>query len=290
LNTANKFFETPMGVLLNLYEHEKNQFPIAAKPHNLPSDLIISLTSHQLRFKWLHLTIESLLEQTIIADQIILWIAEGEMEELPQSVISLSEKIEIKGTKDLKSFKKIIPSILAFPNAYIVICDDDIYYPRLWLQNLIDGAQLNPNMIAAGAVHRFHATSEQQLAPYCDWSFDVQDNLARLPSQDILPIGVGGVLYPPNSLHEDTTRIELIQELCPRGDDLWLYAMSKMRNYLPIKVGKKLHPIFWPGTQNNGLFIENMFQHDDIAIHKLTQRYGPAIFQTPAINLLKPTL
>lgn len=273
-----KFFETPMGVLLNLYEQEKIQFPITAKQHSLSSELIVSLTSHRPRFKWLHLTIESLLEQTARPDKLILWIANHEIGDLPKSLTTLAHKIEIRATEDLKSFKKIIPSLIAFPNAHIAICDDDIYYPRLWLQHLIEGSQANPTAIAAGAVHRFHTITAHQLAPYCDWSFDVQDGLARMPSRDTLPIGVGGVLYPPNSLHEDTTNIEILQELCPRGDDLWLYVMSKMRAYLPVKVGRKLQPIFWPGTQSHGLFLENMFQHDDIAIQKLSKRYGSKIF------------
>ena len=288
MKVAHKFFETPMGVLLNLYEKEKTHFPIKAIRHNLKNDLIVSLTSYRPRFEWLHLTIESLLEQTITPDKIILWIAQNEMADLPPNTTSLASKIEIRATKDLKSFKKIVPSILAFPTAYILICDDDIYYPRNWLKTLVDGSQENPKAIAAVPLHRFHATSDHQLAPYCDWSFDVQDNLARAPNRDTLPIGVGGVLYPPNSLHEDTTNIKLILELCPRGDDLWLHAMSKMRDYLPVKVGRKLQPIFWPGTQSNGLFIENMFQHDDIAIQKLSKRYGPTIFETPANDLLKP--
>ena len=45
------------------------------KKHQLPAPLIVSLTSYPVRFKTLPKTLKCLLNQSIIPDKIILWIA-----------------------------------------------------------------------------------------------------------------------------------------------------------------------------------------------------------------------
>ncbi|TAM63345.1 MAG: hypothetical protein EPN49_02390 [Rhodanobacter sp.] len=90
MTAMTKFFETPMGKLLAFYENQKRIAPIAPKRHGLDSQLIVSMTSYGPRFKWLHLTINSLLEQTIIPDAILLWISDDEINDLPDSVRDLS--------------------------------------------------------------------------------------------------------------------------------------------------------------------------------------------------------
>jgi hypothetical protein len=44
-------------------------------PHNLPGELIVSLTSYPDRFPTLHKTVRSLLSQDMLADRTILWVA-----------------------------------------------------------------------------------------------------------------------------------------------------------------------------------------------------------------------
>ncbi|WP_157469103.1 glycosyltransferase family 2 protein [Dyella thiooxydans] len=273
-----------MGKLLTLYENQKRVDPITPKHHGLNGQLIVSMTSYAPRFKWLHLTIKSLLEQTIIPDALVLWIAEEELNLLPDSVRALSKKIVIEPTKNLYSYKKIIPALRAYHQAHIVICDDDIYYPRGWLEGLVCGFGNFKRAVFAHSVHRFHYSPSGQIAPYYDWSFDVQDNKARQRSFDTLAVGVGGVLYPHGSLHPDVTDESLFTSLCPGGDDLWLYVMARLNGFLPVKVGNRLHPIFWPGTQSVGLFKENMYKNDDIAIAKLMAHYGKEIFN-PAVDV-----
>ncbi|MFC5581100.1 glycosyltransferase family 2 protein [Rhodanobacter terrae] len=272
-----------MGKLLTLFEDQKRTSPITPKHHDLGSKLIISMTSYGPRFKWLHLTIKSLLEQTIIPDAIVLWIAEEEMGSLPNSVRELSDKITIAPTRNLYSYKKIVPALRAYPHAHIVICDDDIYYPRHWLEELVRSFAIFGKAILAHSVHRFHYLPNGQMAPYYDWSFDVQDNRSRTRSSDTIAVGVGGVLYPCGSLHSDVTDESLFTELCPRGDDLWLYVMARLNGFFPIKVGNRLHPIFWPDTQSVGMFRENMYKNDDVAISKLASHYGKEVFLTEAI-------
>jgi hypothetical protein len=160
-----------------------------------------------------------------------------------------------------------------------VICDDDIYYPRHWLESLTSEFEKSAMATLAHSVHRFHYLPDGKLASYYDWSFDVQDNMARARSSDTIPVGVGGVFYPCGSLHSDVSDESLFSQLCPKGDDLWLYVMARLNGFLPVKVGRRLHPIFWPGSQSVGMFKENMYTNDDIAIAKLISYYGEEIFK-----------
>ena len=70
---------------------EVSRFPkhSDAPRHQLPSRLIVSLTSYPARFKTLGLTIRSLLDQTVKPDLIVLWVDHAAMASLPQSVTEL---------------------------------------------------------------------------------------------------------------------------------------------------------------------------------------------------------
>ena len=41
--------------------------------------------------------------------------------------------------------------------------------------------------------------------------------------------GVGGVLYPPGSLHPEVTNEEVFLDICRYADDVWFYAMALMQ-------------------------------------------------------------
>lgn len=46
--------------------------------------------------------------------------------------------------------------------------------------------------------------------------------------------GVGGVIYPPNSLAPEVLDEEIFSSICPTADDVWFTAMAK-KNGTPIK-------------------------------------------------------
>ena len=77
-------------------------------------EIIISLTTYSLRIHNVYIALESLLNQTIKPNRIILWLAEEEFNEanLPISVLRLKERgVEIRFCEDYKSYKKLIPTL-----------------------------------------------------------------------------------------------------------------------------------------------------------------------------------
>ncbi|WP_155265116.1 glycosyltransferase family 2 protein [Sphingomonas segetis] len=248
--------------------------PTTACPHALPGELIASLTSYPARFRTLRRTLACLLDQTVKADRTILWIAQEHLNQLPTEVRRLETRgLEIRACDDLRSYKKLIPALEAFPNAFIATADDDAYYPRNWLEELVNGID-TPRVITCHRAHRLKQTGNCNVAPYLEWDFDVQDEASRRPSADLLPTGVGGILYPPHSLDPRIVNRALFERLAPFGDDLWFYWCARMAGTLHKKVGGRMSLVVWSGSQQTALWSGNEAGGNDRMIAALEREFG----------------
>src|SRR3954466_7969070 len=63
----------------------------SGRPHRLPGELIVSLTSYPPRYPTLAKTLKSLLAQDVWADRTILWLEEKDVSALPDDVRALTE-------------------------------------------------------------------------------------------------------------------------------------------------------------------------------------------------------
>lgn len=249
--------------------------------------LIVSLTSIPSRINTVNLVIESLLQQSIKADSIILWLGEdvlpnGELSipKLPKELINIIPRgLEIKICKDIKSYKKLIPALQAYNDAIIVTVDDDILFPSDWLEKLYIAYQKEPNTIHCHQGYRISIDRDLRLLPYSEW--DSGDSICGDGSEFILPIGCGGVLYPPMALHENVVDIDMAMSLCPTGDDIWFKAMSLMNNKKSKVLSNRMKTLNYVyGTQNTSLCEHNLHNDDhglspnDYQIKAVFECYG----------------
>ena len=255
----------------------------AGRKHDLPGELIVSLTSYPPRFRTLHLTLRTLLSQSTRPDRVILWIAHNDLAQLPHKVRAMERRgLEIRGCDDLRSFQKIVPAILQFPDAWIATADDDLYYDRHWLRDLVRVAESGrvPPLIIAYRAFRFQ-TDGQALVPVKAWFGSVWDADSLVPSHNLFPTSGAGTLYPPYSLHADVTKWDLFERLSPNCDDSWLTWMAYRagtqvrRSILPHR---SLH--VWKGTHADSLWLENGRLSDglhgiDRSISAMTNYFGP---------------
>ena len=63
-----------------------------APAHGRSRELIVSLTSYPKRFSTLHLTLKSLLTQSVRPDRVILWLAEADKNAVPPAVAALQRQ------------------------------------------------------------------------------------------------------------------------------------------------------------------------------------------------------
>ena len=256
-------------------------YPVSGAPrqHNLPHELIVSLTSYPRRYPTLDFTLRSLLDQVVKPDRIILWVTDADISCLPVAVRNLPG-IEIRTCSDLRSYKKLVPALEMFPNAFIVTADDDVFYQRSWLKELLDEWSEDAPTIRCHRAHRLRSLPNGQLAPYRTWEKDVQDEQSRSPSKDLLPTGLAGVLYHPGSLHRDVTNASMFLSLCPTADDLWFYWQARRVNSLYVKVGSRFPQAHWAGSQSERLYDVNLTANDE-QIQLLFQKYGLAeVYET----------
>jgi len=244
--------------------------------HALPGPLVVSLTSWPPRFPFLHRTLHALLRQSVRPDRIVLWIADADAPLLPARVLRLADAgIEIRTTADTGPFKKLLPSIEAFPGAFVASADDDVHYKPAWLETLVAGflAGEEPAIVCHRA-HRPQVRPDGALAPYSQWERDVQDGDARRASGRLIPTGVGGILYPPDSLDPLAADVALAARLCPTCDDFWFFWMASRRGTAIRKVGGRFPYREWPGSQRSALHSGNLGGEYDRQLAALSAHFG----------------
>lgn len=191
------------------------------------NEVIVSMTTYGIRAHHAYLTIESLMHQTVKPNHIILWLDESEFSRsnLPLSLKKLQKRgLEIMFTENIKSYKKLIPALKAFPSEVIITVDDDVIYPSNLIKILLLEHKNNPHDIICTHGHIIKFDVYGDLLPYIQWP-DCP-TYKSIASNSFLQIGIGGVLYPPHSLHPDVTNSEYFMRLSPTADDLWFKVMA----------------------------------------------------------------
>lgn len=197
-------------------------------------DLIVSLTTYGRRIEDVFITIESIFCGKCLPNRIILWVDESfEKVQLPQSLRRLQKKcLEIRFTKDILSYKKLIPTLKEYPYSIVVTIDDDAIYSPLFLYNLLSSYNKQPHFIHANRVHEIALDDKGIIKKYTNWRWNV---IEEGPNVFYMQTGVGGVLYPPHSLSDEVFNEDVFMNICRYGDDIWFYAMAVINGVIIYK-------------------------------------------------------
>ena len=109
------------GCIMISFKHKKMHKWNKAKEYGITSEkrnpqVIVSLTSYPARMPFVHVALNTLLTQTFKPDRVILWLAEEQFpnieNDIPEEVLKLKDYgLEIRWTEDIKSYKKLLPSL-----------------------------------------------------------------------------------------------------------------------------------------------------------------------------------
>ncbi|MFE8072890.1 hypothetical protein QQM79_17665 [Marinobacteraceae bacterium S3BR75-40.1] len=192
-----------------------------------PHEIIVSLTTFDKRIANVYLTIESIFQQALRPDRVILWISEEDFGEndIPE-ILRLQQQrgLEIGFMpKDIGPYGKFYYTLERHPESLIVTVDDDHIYPHDMVDMLYRTWLEDPHTIPCHRAHKISFDSQGQLLPYKEWQKSTTDTK---PSLLTFPTGIGGVLYFPGCFDEAILDKELFLSLCPHADDVWLKAMS----------------------------------------------------------------
>ena len=210
--------------------------------------IIVSLTSFPVAFPFAVKAIQSILDGSVLPDKIVLYLTRqqfpsGKIPSNIKALLSVTSIFEVRYCNEIiRSYTKLIPAMQDFPNEIIVTIDDDVRYHKNMLKCLLSRHKKYPNSIIGHRVRRIKLN-----ARYRKWKCYKRVSLLThsfKPSFRNLQTGVGGVLYPPNSLSKEMLKPELFMQMAPTVDDIWFWAAA-------VANGTKIAPIpfgFWRQT------------------------------------------
>ncbi len=208
------------------YKRTAEKAPIGITEKKRDSKYIVSLTSFPARINDVWISIETILRQSVKPDEIILWLAESQFpdKKIPESLHNLTKRgLTIKYCDDLKSHKKYYYAVKEYSDSNIITLDDDLYYHKDVLKNIIELHKKYPDCISTNRAHEIIIINDEIL-PYRKWNHNAV-NITK-PSHLLLQTGGAGTLYPPRKLHKDILDKNLIKHLSFHADDVWLKMMA----------------------------------------------------------------
>lgn len=244
--------------------------------------LIVSLTTIPERIDRVYLAIETLLQQSVKPDYLILWLSESDFSDeylksknrATRKLLNQKKKgLNIEYCKDIRSHKKILYTLKRYPKAIVISTDDDIYFPKNWLKELYNSYIENPKYVHCYMARSMRKATENSLLPRSQW-LSLYDKFQG-PSINIYPGTGAGCLFPPGSFHPEVFNEKVFLKITPNHDDGWSKAMTLMNGVLT----KKVRPIFKQlqlvrNTQSKSLNKINMKNDQyDIQIHAIFKKY-----------------
>jgi len=206
--------------------------------------VIVSLTSTSNRLEILHYTLLSLLAQSYKADRIVLnisrepYLLDDGIQELPNQITGLiNSGVEVNWVKNNGSYRKLFPVLQEADNDdLIVTCDDDVIYGSGWLKSLVRSANSNPDKIVCGRARKPIVNVFNQKTSYTLWPLVDSNSIGH----NLVPIGVGGIVYRKKLLDLDFLLDEKFSELAPMQDDLW-FKLASFRLNVQTLVAKNVN-------------------------------------------------
>ena len=112
--------------------------------------VIVTLTSYRERLSNLPVVLDTVFSQTIPPDLIVLNLAYEES--VQDDVLAYLEQhhVEINRVPDTKVYKKLIPTLIKYPEACVISIDDDFLYPKDMISDFLAIHQKYPQFPISG--------------------------------------------------------------------------------------------------------------------------------------------
>ena len=192
--------------------------------------VIVSFTSFPAAIGCVPDVVNSILSGTVLPDKIVLYVTLSQFEnnQLPSWLVEFEKKnplFEVRDyPRDIRSYRKLIPALIDFPNDLIITIDDDVAYHKNLIKRLLEVHRENPDCVIA---HRAKIIRKDK--PYKKWKklrwYHFLFRKKRV-GFDIMQTGVGGVLYPPGVMDEKMLSPDLFTSIAPTTDDIWFWAAT----------------------------------------------------------------
>lgn len=241
--------------------------------------VIVSMTSYPARIKGVASVWKSILAQSVSKDDYhcVLVLAEPEFPNrvLPADLQALVDNGDVEiiwYPVNIKSHKKLMPTLAKYPDNPILVIDDDIKRSEGWLKTFIDDHRKYPEDIITGTF-QFYLNDKltfERLSGYKQRAAGGKNHIPSLIMNFARPAnGCAGTLYPPHTFTDKRFFDEKkMMEMSPTSDESWQYAFNVMAD----KTMRQTSVIFdesvgfVPGTQqmSTALYRVNKTKYQSI--------------------------
>jgi hypothetical protein len=250
MNLANTFMRfrrmTPARLARDIARARrlKRDMPVAREsavraPPARAERLVVTLTTIPERIDKLAPVLRSLLDQTVAADRIIVWRPErsrrsGQPYPDPGP---LPPGIEVLACDDQGPATKLLPALAAEPDAAIVVVDDDVIYPKDFLEQLLAGHRAHPGAAVGWRGWRIVDGAHAKQFPHI-----FATGVAAPTPVDIL-LGTWGYLVPPGAFDGAVHSFDGFPPEVRFVDDVWFSGHLARRGIARLVIPAKGLPI-----------------------------------------------
>ena len=216
-------------------EDEARRRVVAEKIMQLPdnmlqsidgTNIIVSMTSYGYRVeKTCPYAIYSILQQDRLPNRVVLNIDKEKWNDknIPALLKKLQQVgVEINYTQDIGPHTKFIPTLQKYPDDIIITADDDVYYDRGMITELYICFEQTDKTSVVCREGKSIVRKNGRIIKYSDLPHIKEAK----GTDEKLPFGVGGVLYPPHIFGDEIFNLKAMRQLAPKADDIWFSAME----------------------------------------------------------------
>ena len=224
--------------------------------------LTVSLTTHGPRTALVHLAIESIARNHRRPQRFVLWLDDSARFRNPPAALRRLQRrgLEIRLSRNYGPHTKYYPVVQdrELSKRPLVTADDDILYPRGWLDALHDNHLRQPRLIHCYRARRVDF-DDQGFTLYNRWPF-ARDTEPRLYH---FATGVSGVIYPVEFLNQLARAGTGFADCCARADDVWLHLQALRGGFGVRQISEhKQHFLVVPWTRASALHRSNLVAAD----------------------------
>ena len=243
--------------------------------------LIISMTSYPARINGVAAVWKTILDQTISREKYhcVLVLAEPEFpnKKIPADLKKLVDNGDIEliwYPKNIKSHKKLMPTLKKYPDNPILVVDDDIKREKTWVELFMKDHEAHPNDIIAGA-YSFFFNEKLELQRFTDVKGKNAGGKNHVPSMVLnftRPAnGCAGTLYPAHTFTDPRFFDEKeMMRLSPTSDESWQFCF----NIIADKTFRQTSEV-----RDHSLRVMPGTQEMSTALYKANRSKYPTIFR-----------
>lgn len=222
-----------------------------------PGGPVVSLTTYGKRIRTVYLAIESIARGRVLPSRIILWIDDKSVFANPSAAIRrLTQRgLEVKLCENYGPHKKYYPYLESLQKIEtpLVTADDDILYPRYWLERLVEAFQHCPDVVNCFRA-RVMKLNQAGILEYKSWK--LADSTR--PSFRHCAGNGAGAIYPLPVQQALKLEGTAFLSCCPKADDLWLHVQALRAGFRVRQISRRqFFLVTIPGTQDTALYQQN---------------------------------